>query len=290
VEFFVNKLADLRSAFDRLAPAFEDHAALEREVGSRLAERTSFKRLEPERILDLGCRTGYTSALLKRSFRRAEVVGLEASPAMLSRLRRKSGFRRPLRAACGELGALPFSERCADLVFSNLNLHWLPQPAEWFEEVRRVLRTDGMFLFSALGPSSLEELRRAEGKGLPELVVPDFADLLDIGDALMASGFSEPVMDMERLTLDYPSAEALVRELEATGLSLLVGGWSEWKRWLASEKAARDSLRAGERYPVGFEVIYGTAFGPSEGQPRRTAGGDEVRISVDSLLKSRTMG
>jgi hypothetical protein len=38
---------------------------------------------------------------------------------------------------------------------------------------------------------------------------------------------------------------------------------------------------------LSFEVVYGTAFGPKEGQPRKTAGGDVATFSVDALLKTR---
>lgn len=280
----------LQADFDRLAPAYEEHAALEREVGARLAERSSFSKREPERILDIGSRTGAGAELLKRTFRRARVVGMDISPGMLRLLARKSRFRRPLGAVCGEPRALPFRDGCADFVFSNLALHWLPRPAVLFEEVRRVLRTGGMFLFSTLGPSSLSELRVAGSSGPAALVIPEFADLLEIGDALMAAGFSEPVMDMERIVLDYPSLDALAGEVEAVGTSLMIGGWCEWRDRPRAAESAFEPLKSGDRYPLSYEVLYGTAFGPPEGQPRRTAGGDEARISVDSLLKSRRMG
>jgi malonyl-CoA O-methyltransferase len=280
----------LQADFDRLAPAYEEHAALEREVCARLAERSSFSKREPQRILDIGSRTGVGAELLKRTFKRAQVVGMDISPAMLCLLARKSRFRRPLGAVCGELRALPFRDGCADFVFSNLALHWLPRPAVLFEEVRRVLRTGGMFLFSTLGPSSLSELRAAGSGGPAALAIPEFADLLEIGDALMAAGFSEPVMDMERIVLDYPSLDALAGEVEAVGTSLLIGGWPEWRRHARAAESAFGPLKSGDRYPLSYEVLYGTAFGPPEGQPRRTARGDEARISVDSLLKSRRMG
>ena len=36
-----------------------------------------------------------------------------------------------------------------------------------------------------------------------------------------------------------------------------------------------------------FEVVYGTAFGPRDGQPIKTPGGDVATFSVDSLRRSR---
>jgi hypothetical protein len=70
----------------------------------------------------------------------------------------------------------------------------------------------------------------------------------------------------------------------------MIGGWCEWRDRPRAAESAFEPLKSGDRYPLSYEVLYGTAFGPPEGQPRRTAGGDEARISVDSLLKSRRMG
>ena len=44
------------------------------------------------------------------------------------------------------------------------------------------------------------------------------------------------------------------------------------------------------KFPLTYEIVYGTAFGPEEGQPRRTADGDIATFSVESLLRSRRLG
>jgi len=115
-------------------------------------------------------------------------------------------------------------------------------------------------------------------------------DLLEVGNALMAAGFREPVMDMERITVDYPSLRALAQELDATGTSMLVNGWAGWEATETALERALSARRNDGRLSVTYEIVYGTAFGPPEGQPRRIAGGEVATISVDSLLKSRPMG
>jgi malonyl-CoA O-methyltransferase len=175
-------------------------------------------------------------------------------------------------------------------LFANLVHHWSPNPAAVLDEYRRVLRPDGMLLFTTLGPGTFRELREAWASVDPQVLLPHFPDLLEVGDALVAAGFREPVMDMEHITLHYPSLEALAGELEATATALLIPGWERWRAERPRLEAAFSPHLAGTRFPLGYEVVYGTAFGPREGQPRRTAGGDVVTISVDSLLKSRPMG
>ena len=74
---------------------------------------------------------------------------------------------------------------------------------------------------------------------------------------------------------------------EVTGAALLVGGWRDRVADAAAWRGAWEPLRTGGKYPVSYEIFYGTAFGPEEGQPRRTRDGEVATISVDSLLKSR---
>jgi malonyl-CoA O-methyltransferase len=47
--------------------------------------------------------------------------------------------------------------------------------------------------------------------------VNTFADMHDIGDQLLQSGFQSPVMEMETLTLTYQSVTDLLRDLKAIG-------------------------------------------------------------------------
>jgi malonyl-CoA O-methyltransferase len=223
-------------------------------------------------------------------FRKAQVIGVDVAPSMLAGLQRRSGLLRPLRGVCGDISALPFAADSVDLLFANLVNYWSPDPAVVFDEYRRVLRPDGMLLFTTLGPGTFPELRVAWSAVDPQVLLPHFPDLLEVGDALVAAGFREPVMDTEQITLFYPSLAALAEELEATATALLIPGWERWRAEKTRLEAAFSSHLAGTRLPLGYEIVYGTAFGPREGQPRRTAGGDVVTFSVDSLLKSRPMG
>jgi malonyl-CoA O-methyltransferase len=49
---------------------------------------------------------------------------------------------------------------------------------------------------------------------------------------------------------------------------------------------AYEPFRRADRYPASFEVIYGTAFAPSDGQPMKTPEGDVATFSVDLLRSS----
>src|SRR5207344_1101016 len=116
-------------------------------------------------------------------------------------------------AVCGDLERMPLAPATMDLVWSNMAMHWATEPLAVFREFARVLGPGGLLMFSTLGPDTLKELRAAAG----EARVHAFADMHDLGDMLVASGFSAPVMDMEILQIAYSDAEALLADLRGSG-------------------------------------------------------------------------
>jgi malonyl-CoA O-methyltransferase len=280
----------VRRSFDRAAAEYDKHAVLHREIGQRLLERVAFQRRRPNRILDVGCGTGNACCLLGERFAGAQVVGLDWSVPMLDRLRGGAGSAHAPGIVCADMHALPLAARSFDLVVSNLALPWSNDPERVFAHVRGVLRPGGMFLFSSFGPDTLHELREAWAAVDGETHVHRFMDMHDLGDMMVAAGFAEPVVDMEMLTLEYPDAMALLRELRAAGARNSatrrrrgLTGRGKLQRMLAEyERFRRD-----DRYPASYEVIYGAAFGPDEGQPVRTPEGETAIFSVETLRTAR---
>lgn len=275
-------------AFDRAAESYDEHAALQNEVEDRLLERVPLFNLEPARVLDLGCGTGRGSQALADLFPQAQVVSLDWSEAMLRRTgsRRGAGAER-VRA---DMEALPFASRRFDLVFSSLAVQWSSREPGLFREVLRVLEPGGLFLFSSFGPDTLHELRTAWAAVDPRPRVNQFADMHDIGDALVAAGFQDPVMDMELLVLEYRAVIDLMRDLKAIGATNAArqraAGLMNRSR-LQRVVEAYEPFRRDDRYPASYEVVYGAAFGAPEGRPVRTPEGEVATFSVDSLRGGR---
>lgn len=276
----------VRAGFERAAEHYDRYAVLEREVANRLFERLEFQRRTPQRILDLGCGTGHSTLALKRRYRGAEVIGLDIAFAMCRRAKARSGLLRPLRILCGDLGRLPLAGRSVDLVLANLAFQWQPDLVPVLHELRRVMRADGRLLFSCLGPGSMRELRTASSVVVPAVACQAFPDMHDIGDALLAAGFAEPVMDSETIVLDYAAMEDLLTELEGTGAA---GHCTDWPAIRAAAMALERHWprAAGHRLALSWEIVYGSAFGPAEGQPVRKAGFEEATFSVDALRQAR---
>ena len=190
-----------RRSFSRAAPDYDAAAVLQHEMGRRMIERLDYIRLEPRLILDIGCGTGVaTEALLKR-YPKAEVLALDFALPMLARTRKRGRWLRRPRCLCGDLDHLPIASQSVDLVYSNAALQWSQDPAGAIAEMHRVLRPDGLLMFSSFGPDTLKELRHAwsEVDGFEH--VHGFLDMPHYGDMLMSAGCADPVMDVERMTL-----------------------------------------------------------------------------------------
>jgi len=174
--------------------------------------RLDYIRLQPRRILDAG--SGPPRGELRKRYPKATAIALDFSRAMLARPRFFGWLAAGTRlAVCADVERLPLADAAVDLVWSNMTLHWLSDPLPALREFRRVLRPDGLLMFSTLGPDSLKELRAAAGEGR----VHRFIDMHDLGDMLLAVGLAAPVMDMELITFEYQDADTLLGDLRGSG-------------------------------------------------------------------------
>ncbi|HEY9143490.1 MAG TPA: malonyl-ACP O-methyltransferase BioC [Arenimonas sp.] len=277
----------LRRAFGRAAPNYAAVAALQREVEARLLEQLDYlDDRQPARILDLGSGPGRAAGAMKKRWPKAEVLALDAALPMLREVPRHTRFWRPVKRVCADVTALPLADQCADVLFSSLCLQWVEDLPAVLAEFRRVLRPEGLLLFSTFGPGTLAELREAyEAAGEVPPLSP-FAAIQQVGDALLAAGFKDPVIDRDTYTLTYPDLRSLMRELRAIGASDArrdrargLGG----RRRLQQVTAAYESQRRGEVLPSSWEVITAQAWGPAPGAPRRLGGADLASFPADRI-------
>jgi malonyl-CoA O-methyltransferase len=268
---------------------------LRREIAGRMFERLSLIKINPDQILDAGCGEGDDLLTLRQHFPRSTLLGLDAALPMLSETRQRearswSGMQRLMRVlrvrsqhlsaqsalVCADFGRLPLKAAAMDMVWSNLALHWHPQPHRVLAEWARVLRVDGLLMFCCFGPDTFKELREvAAVTGTHARVLP-FVDLHDYGDMLVDAGFSSPVMDMEKLNITYSSVEKLLADVRAFGGNPL----QDRSRGLMSRQQGQSLSRALEqrvdrdgRLRLTIEVIYGHAF---RARPRTTGTGEPI--------------
>jgi len=145
-----------------------------------------------------------------------------------------------------EKGKFDLPDNSVDLVFSDLLLQDLPDPRHFLQECWRVLREGGLITFSYLGPDTGKELRALTPGTIQLRNLMSPWDMHDMGDALLGERFSDPVMDMEFISLDYDSDALLL--IDAQALKLL-----QLPRAKASKKEVLPKKMT-------LEVVYGHSW------------------------------
>ncbi|GAB1234162.1 malonyl-ACP O-methyltransferase BioC [Ferrigenium sp. UT5] len=287
-EFEIDK-KQVRRAFSRAAADYDAAAVLQREVCERMLEKLDYIKLRPARLLDAGSGTGWGTRQLGTRYPQAEIVALDIALGMLQAARGTAGWWRKLfagkreRFLCADVEALPLAAGSVEMVWSNLALQWCNDLPATFVELHRIIGNEGLLMFSTFGPDTLQELRTAFRGVDGYNHVNRFADMHDIGDMLVAAGFADPVMEMEKLTLTYDEVRAVMQDLKRIGAhNAMAGratGMTGRAKWAQIERNY-ETLRRDGKLPATFEIIYGHAWKPA---PKLAADGRAI-IRTDFKL------
>ena len=287
-------VAKVRQLFARPQRVAESQF-LRREISSRMLERLALIRINPQAMLDAGCGEGEDLLALHQAFPHAGLLGMDASPAMLKEARTQAaramstierifgnmfGRAHPVPGnailGCADFANLPLASNSIDLVWSNLALHWHPRPDLVFAEWRRIMKVDGLLMFSCFGPDTFRELRQAFASAGEHHAVLPFVDMHDFGDLLVDAGFSTPVMDMEMLNITYTTPDKLLADVRALGGNpLTTRRHSLWgrKQWAVFRDALEAMRGSNGEISLSIEVIYGHAFRPVQ---TKTSNGQSI--------------
>ncbi len=282
--------ARMMADFNQAAPRYEAEARLQKEVASRLFERLP-PHVSPQCIVDVGCGTGGLTRLLAEHYPKAQVYALDIATAMLQEAQQQAPrwFSRQ-HFCCADAAHLPLATNSVDVLMSNLMLQWCSDEAQFFAECARVLKPDGVLLFTSFGPGTLEELRNSWAALDQAPHVNDFTDLHVLGDAMTQAGLRQAVMDVDWLTLTFADVPAALRHLKKIGaqnaLSLRSRGLLGRRKYQQLVENYRQYQQADGRIPATYEVIYGYAQGAAfPGQQRQTDG--SVKIPLEMLQRSK---
>ena len=293
-----NKKLVARS-FGQAAGQYDDVAVLQRQTADELLDRLSLVKLQPKAILDLGVGTGRNLSLLAKRYPKAQLFGLDIAQKMIGQAkkvyRQQLGLKRWLpnskqvQFLVGDAEKLPLADNSIDLVYANLALQWC-DPRTSFAEIQRVLRPDGLLMFTTLGPDTLYELRQSWAAVDDYPHVNLFYDMHDVGEAMMAAQLAEPVLDTDRYTLTYDTAMALMKDLKILGARNVN---TERRRGLTGKQAISNVAKAYEQFrqdgllPATYEVVYGHAWaGSNQSQQAREDG--SIHIPVDQIKRRRS--
>jgi malonyl-CoA O-methyltransferase len=277
----------IRRAFSRAAGTYDAAAALHHEVEKRLLESLDYlEDRVPQVVLDVGSGPATAAAQMRKRWPKAQVIALDQALPMLREAKKHAGWWKPFARVAADARALPLAEDSVDVLFANLCLPWIEDLPAVFAGFRRVLKPGGLLLCSTFGPQTLIELREAFADD-PAPHVNAFAQIAQFGDALLMSGFRDPVLDRDQFTLTYPDLPALMAELRAIGatnaLSMRRASLTGRARFAAAAQAYEPMRTAEGRLPSTWEVMYAHAWAPESGTPIREGGHDVASVPLTRI-------
>lgn len=271
---------------------------LHQEVARRLAAKLEIIRLQPQYWLDWSGFLGGGAEVVQAIYPQAQRWVMEPTPELAQRSREAhqaqapqtwwARWRRDVDPVCmlDEAGQRPWPTDGVQMLWANMTLHAHADLPTLMVQWHRALAVDGFLMCSGLGPDTARELRsvyQAMNWPCPSI---DFIDMHDLGDALVEAGFADPVMDMERMTLTWASAQEMLDELRTWGGNVAQGRFTglrtpRWRQTLLDE-LDRALRRPDGRLGLTVELVFGHAIKPTPRPPLAP----ETRVTLDDM---RTM-
>ena len=239
---------------------------LHEEVGRRMQERLQWMAAPPAVWCHWHALRGgvQTHDLIAQRYPQAQcyVVEETAAAQQAAQARWASPWWQPWRA--GKLQVAMPPELGANMLWANMLLHTQANPLALLRRWHAAVAVDGFVMFSCLGPQTVQTLHQLYATlGWPP-AGHSFTDMHDWGDMLIQTGFAEPVMDMETITLSFATPERLLLELRERGRNLHPQRFAglrgqQWRDRLLHAVDQHLRLPDGQ-LGISFEIVYGHAF------------------------------
>lgn len=127
------KHAHIAQRFSAAAPHYQRHAAVQQRSAQRLFDLCQQTFLStPQHLVDVGCGTGFVTALLARAYPHSEITALDIAPGMVQQCVQGLAAHHNVRGVVADGARLPLRPPL-NLLVSNLCL-------QWFEDWSAVLR------------------------------------------------------------------------------------------------------------------------------------------------------
>ena len=228
------------------------------ELMNALLARLDYIRINPVHILNFGVHTEHSCHQLQQRYPNAKITAIRDIQALKK-----------------------ISDESIDFVFGHFPL-FINDPAIILREFSRILREEGLLLFTSLGPDTLCELRQCFAKIDTFSHMQDFVDMHHVGDWLKALEFDDPVIDRQTMTLAYDDLTLFFQDLKQLRISKpsinhFPGLYTKkrWKKMLTQYQ----TYKTGDEYSATIELIFAHAWKVTKNRM------DEFVIPIDQIQK-----
>ncbi|KAG0301186.1 hypothetical protein BGZ98_008556 [Dissophora globulifera] len=261
------------------------------EVAFRVVDRLLDIKREFNEVVELGSGCGHIAKHVDTDMMK-KLIMCDMSEMMLQR-DKDVVYEVPVERRVVDEEHLPFQENSLECVVSSLSMHWINDLPGAMIQIQRSLKPDGVFIAGLFGGDTLFELRTSlqlaeldrEG-GISPRISP-MADSRDLGSLLSRAGFTLTTVDVDELTVNYPSAIELMEDLRAMGESNAVinrRGLLKRDTMLAAAAIYKELYGNPDgTVPATFQILYMIGWKPSPTQNKPLERGSGKRSLKDRL-------
>jgi malonyl-CoA O-methyltransferase len=216
------------------AGSYDKHANVQHTMADQLSQ-TLINEFIPKanpalNILEIGCGTGALTERLADDWPNAMIHALDIAPAMINVAKHRFGIvSKPSNIrfvlADVENWAPNVSSNAFDIIVANACFQWLSQPKETLIHLRRLLRSEGILVFTTFGPDTFQELHEsfktvylASGQ-VPQRHGLTFKSTLEWKCLLEEAGFTSIQVASSIQTEVFTSVREFLHSVKAVGAS-----------------------------------------------------------------------
>jgi len=221
--------------------------------------------------------------VVKRSFRRALIIGLPA--AGLGKKLESRGMKVVFADSSARLASalggvicdddrLPFADHSFDLIINIGSLDTINDLPGALVLIRRILIPDGLMLAAMFSAESFPILKSvimgAEGDRVSAHMHPQI-DVRTAGDLVARAGLTLPVADSDHMRLKYSSLQRLIADIrDVGGSNIMAGTLTSIPRHVYAEIERRFRAKAGldGKFSESVTILYLCAWAPHPDQPK----------------------
>jgi len=252
---YFEKTLEIARSFGSASNSYDVSARLQRYSGKHLM--TFLPNRNNLTVVDLGCGTGFFTDILATKYNR--VIGFDLSKKMLSFAQEKRN--KDIYWLEADANRLPFQNNSVDLIYSNLMIQWCDPLEKTLNEILRVLKPGGQFLFSTLTEGTLFELKSSWKQVDDDQHVIDFKNVQNLEKLFNSSQSTLIKQKNHQIILEYENVLHLARELKGLGANKVPNrinkGLSGKTKWQKMCDAYQDFQEPNGIFPASYQVFSG---------------------------------
>jgi malonyl-CoA O-methyltransferase len=198
----------IKHAFNRAHDLYDQHCALQEQVGHTLLALIKQQCDQADSIIDLGCGTGLITEKLTQLYAYQQFHAVDIASGLLAKAR----TRLPVNIIFHETDFNTLPKHDFDLVFSNMALHWSDDIDATLRSIQPLLKPQATLAFSLPIAGTLAELNN-------HYAINAFPEVEHITQALTTVGCEVKAFQYEEITRSFPSTLAALKSIKQVGAS-----------------------------------------------------------------------